>query len=349
LLDPPPILSVDILICRNTLIYFTTEARQRVLQAMSHALIPGGVLILGPGDDASCVPGLELWEANAPFIFRKVAKAESHLCSYPTARDHVTLPGTVTRGDCQPLMLRLASLLKRLLQSNKPADAYSDCVDPATLAPEKTGEPARISAGETEVELLVIGVSTGGPDVLAEIFRHLQLLRVPMLIALHMPADHTASFAAHLAREFKIPVVECGDGPIPPVGSVGLLKGGRDFVVKRFQDCLTLRSIEASGSNAHPNIDTLLRSAAKAGIKALPIILTGMGRDGASGSKLLEDQGMPVWVQTPASCTVAGMPLATLEEVSHCAVLAPDAIARRLNNLYGFAETKYSVREQSRL
>ena len=74
-----------------------------------------------------------------------------------------------------------------------------------------------------------------------------------------------------------------------------------------------------------------------------------MGRDGASGSKLLEDQGMPVWVQTPASCTVAGMPLATLEEVSKCAVLAPDAIARRLNNLYGFAETKYSVKEQGRL
>jgi chemotaxis methyl-accepting protein methylase len=72
LLDPPPILSVDILICRNTLIYFTTEARQRVLQAMSHALIPGGVLILGPADDASCVAGLELWGANAPFIFRKV-------------------------------------------------------------------------------------------------------------------------------------------------------------------------------------------------------------------------------------------------------------------------------------
>jgi chemotaxis response regulator CheB len=277
------------------------------------------------------------------------AKAESHLFNYPAARDHVTLLGTVTRGDCQPLMLRLASLLKRLVQSNKPADAYSDFVDPATLAPEKTGEPARISAGETEVELLVIGVSAGGPDVLAEIFRHLHPLRVPMLIAQHMPADHTASFAAHLAREFKIPVVECGDGPIPPVGSVGLLKGGRDFALKRFQDCLTLRPIEASDSNAHPNIDTLLRSAAKAGIKALPIILTGMGRDGASGSKLLEDQGMPVWVQTPASCTVAGMPLATLEEVSNCAVLAPDAIARRLNNLYGFAETKYSAKEQGRL
>ena len=72
LLDPPPILRVDILICRNTLIYFTTEARQRVLQAMQHALIPGGVLILGPADDASCVAGLELWGANAPFIFRKV-------------------------------------------------------------------------------------------------------------------------------------------------------------------------------------------------------------------------------------------------------------------------------------
>src|SRR5262245_12576396 len=71
------------------------------------------------------------------------AKAESHLCNYPAARDHVTLLGTVTRGDCQPIMLRLASLLKRLVQSNKPADAYSDCVDPATLAPEKTGEPGR--------------------------------------------------------------------------------------------------------------------------------------------------------------------------------------------------------------
>jgi chemotaxis methyl-accepting protein methylase len=72
LLDPSPILSVDILICRNTLIYFTAEARQRVLREMSHALIPGGVLILGPADDASCVDGLEHWGASAPFIFRKV-------------------------------------------------------------------------------------------------------------------------------------------------------------------------------------------------------------------------------------------------------------------------------------
>ena len=174
------------------------------------------------------------------------AKAESHLCNYPAARDHVTLLGTATRSDCQPLMLRLASLVKRLVQANQSVDAYSDFVGPAKLAPGRVGEPVRISASEPEVELLVIGVSTGGPDVLAEIFRHLHRLRVPMLIAQHMPAEATASFAAHLAREFNIPVVECGDGPIPPVGSVGLLKGGRDFELKRVHDCLILRPIEAA-------------------------------------------------------------------------------------------------------
>jgi chemotaxis response regulator CheB len=263
------------------------------------------------------------------------SKAESCLCNYPVTRDHVTLLGNVTLDDCQPLMLRLAPLLKRLVRSTRPADANSNFVGTATVARERTIEPRPTSADATDVELLVIGVSTGGPDVLAEIFRDLRPVRVPMLIAQHMPADHTASFAAHLSREFKIPVVECGDGPIPPVGSVGLLKGGRDFVLKRFQGRLTLQPFRASGFNAQPNIDTLLKSAAEGGIRALPIILTGMGRDGASGSKLLEDQGMPVWVQTPSSCTVAGMPLATLEEVSKCAVFTPDAIAHRLNALYG--------------
>src|SRR5262249_39057225 len=65
------------------------------------------------------------------------AKAESHLCNYPAARDHVTLLGTATRGDCQPLMLRLASLLKRLVQSNKPADTYSIAVTPQHLHRKK--------------------------------------------------------------------------------------------------------------------------------------------------------------------------------------------------------------------
>jgi chemotaxis protein methyltransferase CheR len=72
LLDPPPIVGVDIVICRNTLIYFSPEARRLVLAAMARVLVPGGVLILGPADDASCVAGLAPWGTAAPFLFRKV-------------------------------------------------------------------------------------------------------------------------------------------------------------------------------------------------------------------------------------------------------------------------------------
>jgi len=160
------------------------------------------------------------------------------------------------------------------------------------------------------VQVVAIGVSTGGPDALARLLPALPAdLPVPVVIAQHMPPIFTALLAARLAAKSSIPVKECVSGEELRPGSAVLAPG--DFHMVIAQDDLTrLRVHQGPKENfCRPSVDVLFRSVAKVyGGRVLAVILTGMGQDGLKGCETLRAAGARIYVQDEASSVVWGMP-----------------------------------------
>lgn len=199
-------------------------------------------------------------------------------------------------------------------------------------APAASPPPAQPAGlGDAVLELIVLGVSTGGPTLLLRLLKDVMAPATAMLIAQHMPESETAGFAARLSEVTGLRVCEVSGGPLPPVGAIGVVRGGGDFrIVRRGLD-LHLRPTVVAGNPFHPSIDELLASAVLAGVAVGAAILTGMGQDGAAGALAMARKGLPVIAQRPDTCAVAGMPQAAIDNGAACSVMSPEAIAATLN------------------
>jgi two-component system chemotaxis response regulator CheB len=197
--------------------------------------------------------------------------------------------------------------------------------------PQTGVPPERAELRGTGLELIVLGVSTGGPTLLLSLLEQLTEPAIPMLIVQHMPESETASFAARLSEHSGLLVREVAAGPLPGVGAIGVLRGGTDFRVLRRGGGLELRGATLAGNPFHPNVDEVLGSAVAAGVAVGAAILTGMGQDGAAGALAMADKGLPVIAQHPDTCVVAGMPQAVIDNGAARWVQSPESIARTLN------------------
>jgi two-component system chemotaxis response regulator CheB len=157
----------------------------------------------------------------------------------------------------------------------------------------------------------VIGVSTGGPNALAELFRDLPGdLPVPLLIVQHMPPMFTRLLAERLTANSKVPVLEAGAGAVVRPGRALVAPGDFHMVVAR--DGLQVRAALSQGppeNSCRPAADPLFRSAARVyGERLLAVVLTGMGQDGLRGCEAVREAGGRVIVQDEATSVVWGMP-----------------------------------------
>lgn len=160
------------------------------------------------------------------------------------------------------------------------------------------------------VQVVAIGVSTGGPDALARLLPELPAnLPVPLVIAQHMPPIFTALLAARLAAKSAIPVRECVSGEALQPGCAVLAPGDFHMVVSQ-EDVTRLRVHQGARENfCRPSVDVLFRSVAQAyGGRVLAVILTGMGQDGLKGCETLRAAGARIYAQDEASSVVWGMP-----------------------------------------
>lgn len=159
--------------------------------------------------------------------------------------------------------------------------------------------------------VVVIGVSTGGPDALARVLPSLPAdFPVPLLIAQHMPPIFTSMLAARLTSKCVLPVRECVSGePLKP-GCALIAPGDFHMVVQSEDGVAYVRTNQGPRENfCRPSVDVLFRSVANVyGARTLAVILTGMGQDGLSGCEMLRSQGARVYVQDEASSVVWGMP-----------------------------------------
>jgi two-component system chemotaxis response regulator CheB len=161
------------------------------------------------------------------------------------------------------------------------------------------------------VQVVAIGVSTGGPDALAHVVRHLPAdLRVPVVIAQHMPPIFTKLLAMRLSAKSALPVRECVSGePLVP-GCVLVAPGDFHMMASPEEGVVRLKTNQGPKENfCRPSVDVLFRSIAQVyGGRALAVVLTGMGRDGLKGCELLRGAGARIYVQDEASSVVWGMP-----------------------------------------
>jgi two-component system, chemotaxis family, protein-glutamate methylesterase/glutaminase len=176
-------------------------------------------------------------------------------------------------------------------------------------------EPACSDAFEPNDRVVAIGSSTGGVEALLSIVERLPANCAPMVIAQHMPATFTKSFAERMNRVCAATVSEAKDGdPLLP-GRVYLAPGGEfhlEVEGARHQRCRVYKGDPVSGHC--PSVDVLFNSVARsAKARALGVILTGMGRDGARGLLAMREAGARTLGQDEHSCVVYGMPKAAFE------------------------------------
>lgn len=163
----------------------------------------------------------------------------------------------------------------------------------------------------TSVEMVALGVSTGGPNALQRVIPLLPAnLPVPIVAVQHMPPLFTASLAERLDRDSKIRVVEAQEGMVLEAGTLYLAPGGKHLVLQRQENRLRTRLTETPPVNScRPSVDVLFQSVEELlGGKVLTVILTGMGSDGANAVASLRAKGAYSIVQDEATSVVWGMP-----------------------------------------
>ncbi|MDR6426569.1 two-component system chemotaxis response regulator CheB [Variovorax paradoxus] len=159
-------------------------------------------------------------------------------------------------------------------------------------------------------KLVIIGASTGGTEAIREVLLPLPPDAPAVLIAQHMPAGFTRSFAQRLNGLCRITVKEAEHGERVLPGYAYIAPGGFHLSLGRSGANYVAQLDQEPPVNRHrPSIDVLFDSAARhAGKNAIGMILTGMGRDGAEGLLRMKQAGAYTFAQDEASCVVFGMP-----------------------------------------
>ena len=227
------------------------------------------------------------------------------------ANDYVTKPANVADAK-----VALASIRDELLSRVK-ALCMPQAAQETKFKPHKGGiicKPTvarrRANAG-TRIDIVAVGVSTGGPNALNELISAFPAnFPVPVVIAQHMPPVFTRILAERLALSASLEVREGIEGGELKPGNVWIAPGNHHMEVAKDGNNFQLRLNQDPPVNScRPAVDVLFRSVAKTYEGAsLGIVLTGMGQDGLRGCEAIAAAGGQILVQDEASSVVWGMP-----------------------------------------
>lgn len=181
-------------------------------------------------------------------------------------------------------------------------------------------------------KVIAIGASTGGTEAIKAVLTRLPGDLPPIVMVQHMPESFTPSFAARLDSLSAIKVIEAKGGERLTPGHAYLAPGHSHMLIRRQGGGFVTELSRAEPVNRHrPSVDVLFDSVAEqAGPKALGVILTGMGKDGAQGMLRMKKAGAWNIGQDKESCVVYGMPRAAAELGALDEVVSLDAVAGRI-------------------
>jgi two-component system chemotaxis response regulator CheB len=257
------------------------------------------------------------------------------------ASDYVTKP-TGLHNAAEAMAAVKAELLPRIkalhgrrrlsaAAATAPASPAPTVAAPAAAAP-KVAAPGR--PANARIDLVAIGVSTGGPNALAELLPALPAtFPVPIVIVQHMPPVFTRMLANRLDGRCAVGVIEAEGGELLRPGRVHIAAGGQHLaLVRQGTSVVTVASDEPPENSCRPAVDVLFRSvAALYGSSALAVVLTGMGQDGLRGAEEIRVAGGQILAQDEASSVVWGMPGFVAKAGLADAVLPLDALSDEIN------------------
>jgi len=240
------------------------------------------------------------------------------------ALDFVEKPSKWSLEDVQAMQAALSqkvSLVRGLNQHKGALRALEPRPKPRSLPP-----PSREAPRIPPRYLVAIASSAGGPAALLEIFSSLPA-RAPIavVVAQHMPERFTATFAQRLNHRSAFQVSEAREGDLVSVQRGLVCPGNKCMELELDENGVDVRvrlSRPRETDRYVPNADRLLESAARvAGPRAVGVVLTGMGDDGAQGAMAIRKNRGTVVVESRETAVVPGMPTAALPAAHHVLAL----------------------------
>src|SRR5688572_7044561 len=167
-------------------------------------------------------------------------------------------------------------------------------------------------AGRRLVDIVVLGISTGGPQALKQLIPEFPAdFPVPVAIVMHMPVGYTEMYSRKLNEMSLLTVKEAAEGDELRPGIVLMAQAGRHLVFRRRADGAVVSHLDARPFDTlhRPSVDVMFQSAAETfRSRVLGVVMTGMGSDGKQGSAWIKSQGGLIYTESEESCDVYGMP-----------------------------------------
>jgi len=184
------------------------------------------------------------------------------------------------------------------------------------LHADSTGQSPKV-AGTRSVDIVVLGVSTGGPQALKQVIPKLPAdFPVPLVLVMHMPVGYTEMYASRLNDLSAVTVREAGEGNVVEAGLVLVAPAGRHLTFRRRPDGRVVTHLDARPVDTlhRPSVDVMFQSAAETfRDRVLGVVMTGMGSDGKQGAAWIKSQGGLIYTESEETCVVYGMPLSVVE------------------------------------
>lgn len=167
------------------------------------------------------------------------------------------------------------------------------------------------------VDLVVIGISTGGPQALKQLIPQLPAdFPAPVVMVMHMPVGYTEMYARKLDEQSQLEVREAREGDVLRGGVALLAPAGRHLTFRRRAGGEVVAHLDSRPFELphRPSVDVLFQSAAEVyRQRVLGVVMTGMGSDGKQGAAWIKAQGGLVYTESEETCVVYGMPSSVVE------------------------------------
>lgn len=227
------------------------------------------------------------------------------------ALDFIQKPSAFATGSMYELRDELIEKVKAA--GNASMEHLKRVIGPAgRSAPLQTGK-----VGEHRIDMVVLGISTGGPQALRFLIPQFPPdIPVPMAAVMHMPVGYTEAYANSLNEMSALEVREARDGDELRPGTLLLAKAGYHLSLHRDASGTATARLDTNPANTshRPAVDVLFQSAADVfGDRVLGVVMTGMGTDGRQGAAWIKAKGGLVYTEAEESCVVYGMPGSTVE------------------------------------
>lgn len=253
------------------------------------------------------------------------------------AREIITKPKIANIGEVDEYSIRVIDAVKAAAQSNvNRIHTLSSARNKLSLSKKNITKQTFSGVGKVSKQLILIGASTGGTEVISKILKDLRTDLPGILIVQHMPGEFTPAFAARLNRESNLNVKEAQNGDVINNGCVYIANGYNHLKVGSLDNCFICRLENGDLVNRHrPSVDVLFESASGLpGRLVTAALLTGMGADGANGLLKLHQAGARTFAQDEKSSVIFGMPREAIKLNAASVIGSPDELVSWINSLF---------------